>query len=499
MNLSKSKYCAGIQCPKILWMDKHIPEQFDQSTMDETRIATGHAVGELAKGYFGVYAEVPFDRTNIGGMISETRRLLEAGANVIAEASFSYDGNFCSVDILRKTDNGYEIVEVKSSTQPKDIYYDDMAFQYYVVMNNGLPVSKVSLMQLNNEYTRQGELDLQELFSLTDCTEVILRLQDDIGCAIAKMKSIATQDAEPKLDIGSHCKGCGYQAWCFRDLQQPNVYDIGFGMHGAKKDMAYQSGFVSFEDVFNSGTALNEMQLLQVKTAVLNQLPHMEPYSIRQFLNGLTYPLYHLDFETYQQAIPLWDGVKPYQQIPFQYSLHIQETPGAEPLHKEFLGKEGSDPRRAFAEWLCEDIPLGACVLAYSAGFEKGRIRELAELFPDLAEHLMNIHGGIKDLAEPFRKGYYYCREMGGSYSIKAVLPALFPDDPELDYAALNLIHNGSEAMNAFATLHEKTPTEIAGIREALLAYCRLDTLAMVRILDKLCKIVERKLHHEPA
>lgn len=288
--------------------------------------------------------------------------------------------------------------------------------------------------------------------------------------------------------------GCGYKAWCLRGLPRPSVFDIGFGIRSLKKDLAYEIGIISFEEIFNSDFPLNEMQLLQVKTAVLNLPPHIEPYSIRQFLNGLTFPLYHLDFETCQQAIPLWDGVKPYQQIPFQYSLHRQHKPDAEPFHKEFLGKEGTDPRRALAERLCADIPLGACVLAYSAGFEKGRIRELAELFPDLSDHLMNIHGSVKDLAEPFRKGYYYCREMGGSYSIKTVLPALFPNEPELDYSALNLIHNGGDAMAAFSTLHEKPAEDIAEIRAALLAYCRLDTLAMVRILDKLYEIVEREL-----
>lgn len=168
MYLSKSKYCAGIQCSKILWMDRNMPE-LDRSTVDETRIATGRAVGDFAKGYFGEYVEVPFDRANIGGMITQTRRLIDAGADVIAEASFLYDGNFCSVDILRKTDNGYEIVEVKSSIKFDDIYYDDMAYQYYVVTNSGLPVSKVSLMHLSSAYMRQGELDLQKLFTIRDC------------------------------------------------------------------------------------------------------------------------------------------------------------------------------------------------------------------------------------------------------------------------------------------------------------------------------------------
>jgi hypothetical protein len=453
-------------------------------------------VGDIAMGYFGEYSEVPFDRENIGGMIEETRRLLESGTKIIAEASFSYNGNFCSVDILRKVDGGYEIVEVKSSTGTEDddpadimdVYGPDLSYQYYILANCGLDVTKVSLMRMNKQYTRMDELDLQQLFILIDCTNHTLASQDMIAENIESIKAVAEQKDEPETTIGSHCKksDCAYRGWCFRTLPENNIFDIGWRMWGSKKDAAYQSGYVSFREVFDSPTKLSDQQLLQVKT-VLNDLPpHIDHYSIRQFLNDLTYPLYHLDFETCQQPVPLWDGVRSYQQIPFQYSIHIQDKPCSEPIHNEFLGKEGADSRRELAMRLCADIPQNVCVLAYSAPFEKGRINDLAEFFPDLAEHLMNIHSNIKDLADPFSKGYYYCREMGGSYSIKVVLPALCGGDPELDYHKLELIHNGSEAMKAFSNLHEQPPDEIARIRAALLAYCKLDTLAMVKILEKL-------------
>lgn len=492
MYLSKSKYCAGRQCPKILWMERNMPEQ--KAEQDDSRMKAGLMVGDLAMGYFGEFTEVPFDHKNMYGMIDETKRLLKAGTAVITEASFSYDGNFCSVDILRKVGGGYEIIEVKSSSgkdadEPDKItqeYLDDMSYQYFVVSHSGLAISRVSLMRLNREYIRHGELDLQRLFILTDCTGIVLNMQKDIPENMANIKTVATQADTPTFPIGSRCKGCAYKGWCFRNLPENNVFDIGWGMWGSKKDEAYSGGYVSFEDVLNSPTTLSERQLLQVKTVVNNLPPHIEPYSIRQFLNGLSYPLYHLDFETIQPTVPQWDGIKPYQQIPFQYSLHIQARPCAEPVHREFLAKEGEDPRRAVAERLCADIPKNVCVLAFNAGFEKGRLKELAGAFPDLSAHLLNIRNNVKDLADPFSKGYYYCCEMGGSYSIKVVLPALCGGDPEMDYHALDLIHNGSEAMNAFLNLHERPPEEIAKVRAALLAYCRLDTLAMVKIMEKL-------------
>ena len=197
----------------------------------------------------------------------------------------------------------------------------------------------------------------------------------------------------------------------------------------------------------------------------------------------LTYPLYFLDFESFQPAVPLYDDSHPYEQIVFQYSLHYITTAGGELKHKEYLAQPGEDPRRGVAEALCRDIPRNVCTLAYNMGFEKGRIKGLTELFPDLADHLMDIHDHIVDLMVPFQKRQYYCRAMQGSYSIKYVLPALFPGDPELDYHSLDGVHNGTEASAAFEKMGEMDPVERQKCRENLLKYCGLDTLAMVIML----------------
>ena len=175
-------------------------------------------------------------------------------------------------------------------------------------------------------------------------------------------------------------------------------------------------------------------------------------------MKNLSYPLYFLDFESFQPTIPLFDNSRPYEQIVFQYSLHYVEHEGGELKHTEFLAYPGSDPRRALAEQLCADIPLDVCTTAYNMGFEKGRIRGLAELYPDLREHLMNIHDHIQDLMIPFQKKWYYCRAMQGSYSIKYVLPALFPDDPTLDYHNLDGVHNGGEVSEMFAKMATMQP-----------------------------------------
>jgi len=494
MGLSKTKYCKGVQCPKILWMDTNMPEQFDRLVMNEKTLQTGAEVGDLAMSYFGEFSEVPYSE-DFNAMLTETQRLLETGATVITEAAFSYEDDFCLADILRRVQNGFELVEVKSSTgsafekpeKVKSIYIHDMAYQAYVLRKCGINLTKISVMLLNRDYVRRGELNLQELFALVDCTKIVNGLE--VENRIAEIKSTASQLTEPSAVIGSRCSTpyeCGYKNWCYRNLPVNNVFHIGWSMWGSKKDDAYRSGFVSFDEVLTGGVKLTEKQRRQIMSETDNLPPFIDCDAIRSFLSKIRYPLYFLDMETYMQAVPQWDSLSPYSQILFQYSIHIQENPHEETRHLECLCKEGIDPRREIAERLCADIPTDVCIMAYNTSFEKARIKELSLLFHDLEKHLMNLHDNMIDLAEPFRTGAYYCREMGGSYSIKSVLPALCPNDPELDYNALNLVHNGIEAMNAFCDLHTKTLEQIAETRKALLAYCKLDTLAMVKILGKL-------------
>ena len=229
----------------------------------------------------------------------------------------------------------------------------------------------------------------------------------------------------------------------------------------------------------------------QVETAYYDRQDEIEPDAIKDFLDTLSYPLYHLDFETFQQAVPEYDGLSPYSQIPFQYSLHIEQEDGTLE-HREFLAKEGADPRRAIAESLCRDFPTDVCVLAYNMSFERGVLQRLADYFPDLADHLLAIRDNIHDLMIPFQQQKYYSKAMQGSYSIKYVLPALCPGDPELDYHALEGVHNGSEASATFADMSNHSPEEIQTMRKNLLKYCCLDTLAMVKVLEKLREVVKR-------
>jgi len=477
-----------------------MPEQFDQSVVDTSLFEIGKHVGNLAKQYFGNFIEVSKTQTK-SQMMVETAKLMRKGTNVIAEGAFSYKSNFCMVDLLRKNEEGYDLIEVKSSTgsatdtakKVKEIYYDDIAFQTYVVTGNGFPIKNVLLMQLNKGYVRQGDLDIQDLFVLTDCTEQVNEMLPFVEARISYICALAEQQSEPDISIGSKCDSpyvCGFRKWCFRNLPQNNIFQIGWGMKGSLKDSAYSDGIITFQQVADSSVDLSEKQLRQISTTINKASVHIDKEAVSAFLDSVSYPLCFLDFETLQQPIPLWNNVSPYAQLPFQYSLHIRQSRDSSLIHKEYLAPAGHDPRRALAEQLCSDIPPNSCVLVFNMSFEKGQIRKLALLFPDLKDELDSIHDSIIDLASPFQSGAYYTPAMGGSYSIKSVLPALFPDDKELDYHSLNLVQNGNDAMKAYGSLPFKDSEEREAIQAALLAYCKLDTYAMVKILEKLYESV---------
>lgn len=488
--LSKSKYCKAVQCTKILWLDKYKPEVAIQ-TAKESVLENGTKVGELARKIFGAYINIDFNK-DLNIMVEDTRKLLKNKPNIITEASFNYNNNFCSVDILKNDVDGVEIYEVKSSTKIHDIYLDDASYQYYILKELGLNVKNVNIVYLNKEYFRNGELELNKLFNIEDVTNVAIKKQKEIKDKIEEINKYMSEnnEKEPQKDIDMYCFNpykCPYWQYCSRCLPTNNVFDIR-KMSLNRKMKFYKNSIIKFEDIAKE--KINPQYLEQVLFEINNKSPKIEIDKIKDFMQTLTYPLYFLDFETFQLAVPEFDGTNSYMQIPFQYSLHHVDDINGKLYHKEFLAESGIDPRRKLAEQLIEDIPYNACVLAYNMSFEKTVIKKLANYYEDLHEDLMKIHDNIKDLMIPFYNRDYYVKEMKGSYSIKSVLPALFPDDPELDYHNLPVVHNGGEASEAFLSLKNKSKDEQKEIRNGLLVYCELDTYAMVKLWEKFKKII---------
>ena len=491
--LSKSKYCKYVQCPKILWLKKYKPE-YAISTVKDSILENGTKVGELAKGLFGKYQNIEFDE-NLNVMLEKTKELLKNKPNIITEASFNYKNNFCSVDILKNDIDGVEIYEVKSSTEISSIYLDDASYQYYILTNLGLNVKKVSIVYINNQYIRSEELEIDKLFNIEDITDIAKSKQEEIKNnidMINKYMEEHDQNNEPITDIGLKCSepyDCEFWEYCTRDLPKPNVFDIAGGMRKSKKFEKYYEGKISFEDLQYED--LNPKYLEQIDFELHNLKPKIDVEAIRDIINSLKYPLYFIDYETYQLAIPEIKGTKPYQQLPFQYSLHIIQEKGAPIEHKEFLAEiNDKDFIRHFAESMIKDIPQNGSVIIYNKSFEPARNNEIARMYPDLKEEMDRINSNMVDFLEPFKQRKYYCKEMHGSASIKAVLPALYPNDPELDYHNLPVVHNGGEAQEAFLSLKGKSKEEQEKIRHGLLVYCELDTYAMVKIWMKFNEII---------
>ena len=376
--LSKSKYCSAVQCPKMLWLKKNKPEEFDDSVMNEAILETGNEVGDLAMGLFGDFVEVPFG--DLGEMLRITKELITAGEKIIAEASFSYNGLFCSVDVLKNQGgNQVEIYEVKSSTSVKDIYYDDAAYQCYVLTKRGYKVNRVCIVHIDNHYERFGELDIHKLFHTEDISSDVFALQPEVEQNLKNLEKYMQQKQEPCDGIGAHCFSpyeCGFFGYCTRELPNPNIFDVA-GARLSTKFKCYEKGLISFEDL-NTCDALSAGQYKQIEHELYNYPPYIDQVAIRKFLETLSYPIYFLDFESFQPAVPLYDHSKPFEQIVFQYSLHYIEHEGGELKHTEHLAYPGIDSRRALAEQLCRDIPLDVCTTAYNMGFEKGRIKGLA-------------------------------------------------------------------------------------------------------------------------
>lgn len=393
-------------------------------------------------------------------------------------------------DILKKNGDGWDIYEVKSSTELKDEYYEDVTFQYHLLTKAGMKVSNIYLVYINNQYERDVELELDKLFIVEDVTAIAMEKVENVGDEIKRIQGVVESVTEPETDIDEYCikpYECPCKAYCWRHIPEYSIFNLS-GMWKSKQFGHYKNGIITYEDLLANKIKLNNSHQIQIDSH-LNGSEVIVKDEIKSFLGMLSMPLYFLDFETFQQPVPLYCRLKPYEQIPFQYSLHYFDADGTTLLHKEFLGKEGIDPRRELAEKLVQDIPADACVVAYNMKFEKMIIKQLAERFCDLQAHLMKIHDNMKDIMIPFEKKHYYRREMKGSYSIKYVLPALYADNQDLKYEGLR-IKNGEEAMVAFANLHLKDAEEIEQIRKDLREYCKLDTLAMVKVWEKLVKMV---------
>lgn len=484
--LSKSLYLRGCQCHKSLWLYKHQPELKDAvDPALQARFDSGHAIGTLAHQLCPGGVEVPYEGLTHAEQLAMTKKLLAEGSTTIYEATFQHDGIFVKVDILHRGAAGWEILEVKESTDVKDVHRSDAAVQLYVLAGAGLEVTKVAIVHIDNTYVRRGDIEVQKLFAVEDITEEARAMQANIPDEVADMRAMIAGEM-PAIDIGPQCRDpydCDFHGHCWQHIPEDSVFDLR--ERGADKFALYGRGIIRQADV--PLDELNEKQRHQVEST-LKQVDTLDKGAVREFLGSLWHPLCYLDFETVNPAVPLFDGLRPYQQMPFQYSLRVQASAGAPLVHHEFLAQPGADPRRELTERLLREVPDGACIVAWNQVFEKKRLQELAEQFPDLAPRIWKLVDSFRDPMTLFRDRAVYLWQQKGSYSIKAVLPLLAPD---LSYDGME-VAAGDAAMSAYyAMCDAEDPQELARIRKALLDYCGLDTQGMVRIVERLRELTE--------
>ena len=468
------------RCLKRVWLEKNnksIVEKKDNDKLEET-IAIRSLARKLKDGgsliEYNNSKEVMVHKTEVA--IRENK--------IIYDAMFKYEDVYIKCDILEIDEDKFNIYIIKSKTKVEEKYYDELAIQCYVLEKLGYNVENVNIIYINNKYIRESELDINKLFNIENATEQVKNLVNEVSENVNLIKDAIKENIEPNIDISEYClkeKGskdasdCECRKYCFKHIPENSIFDIsGTYLKTPTKFKFYKDNIIEFKDLINvkklSDHAKKQVECELKGTKIVNK------EEISKFINELKYPLYFLDFETFMSVIPLYEGTKPYQQIPFQYSLHYKETEEAELNHYEYLAKENENCTREFAKKLIEDLGKNGSIVVYNKKFECSRISELADMYVDLSKDLLKLNERIVDLMDIFSKKHYYQKEMKGSFSIKYVLPSLFPNDEELDYNKLN-IQNGSMAMNVFPKLHLKEKEEIKQIREDLLKYGQLDTL----------------------
>lgn len=488
--LSKSKLIAYRQCPKRLWLQEHGPEPETEDTRAEHRFQLGHKVGDIAKLLYdperrGI--EINAQRDGFAAALAQSTARLNESAPLF-EAGLASEDVVAFADImLPTTSNGrivWKMVEVKSATGVKDYYRDDAAIQALVARKSGVPLSGMAIAVINSDWVYPGGGDYNGLLVEVDISEEAFGRAAEVEDWIAEAKVVLAQEREPERATGRHCGrpfSCEFRAYC--EAGEPKsetpVDWLPKLQKKEVKSLIETKAIIDMRDVPDD--VLTPVQR-RVKAATLTGRPFFDALGAARALAAHPLPALFLDFETVVLPVPVWAGTRPYEQIPFQFSLHRLEADGRL-THSEFLDLTGEDPARRFAEALVVACGNSEPIFVYNRAFEASRIRDAAERFPDLSQRLLPLIDRLVDLL-PVAVAHFYHPSQQGSWSIKKLLPAMAPD---LTYATLG-VQDGEMAMVAYREAVHPAATDArkAEIRQQLSDYCRLDTYAMVRVWQML-------------
>lgn len=485
--LSKSKLLAFRQCPKRVWLEIHRPDLLRNSAGTEARFRVGHLVGEIVRRIYdpeNAGALIDPNADGFGAAVERTVELLKSDKPVF-EASFTANGALAMADVMLPVSiNGeqtWRMIEVKSSTSVKDYHRDDAAIQAYIARASQVPLTAISVAHIDSTWVYPGQSDYAGLLVERDVSEEAFSRANEVAQWVSDAQKVAGDAKEPAISPGPHCTApfeCGFSRYCQSQERQPDFsIDLLPGrLSKLARTYIAEENISELRDLPDS--VLTERQL-RVKRHTLSGETFFDRTSSSTALADYSLPVCFLDFESIQFAVPIWKGTRPYQQIPFQFSLHRLTGSGAIE-QTAFLDLSGNDPSRSFSEALIAANRDGEAVFAYNASFEKSRITELAERFPDLAERLLAIGKRLVDLL-PIAQRCFYHPIQQGSWSLKALLPAVVPD---LAHHALDGVKDGNMAMDAYLeAIHNNTrAARKRQLEQQLIDYCQLDTYALVRI-----------------
>jgi predicted RecB family nuclease len=486
MRISKSKLMASSQCLKRLYWQVHEPELAAlPNAAAEAIIQQGREVGLLARQLCPGGTEVRSDR-GLDQAIRTTRELVaNPEVPAIFEGTFEHGGVLVRVDLLqRRRDKRWRLVEVKSSTDVKDHHVDDVAIQTRVVSRSGVDLASVCLAHINKNYVFDGgSIDVRRFFRIRNLTRKVQRLQPKLTFQLRSAFTVLAMPAAPDIKPGSHCSTpvvCEFFDRC--NPLRPDDH-VGYlpRIHASAVEELEGMGVQSIHDVPDD-FELSEIQR-RAATCVQTGGPWFDHEGLKAELAKLEYPLFFMDFESVNPCVPLFAGMRPYDHVPYQWSVHVQSHPGAQPQHYEFLAMDAGDPRRFFITSLCNVLGENGSIIVYNQQFESTRLSDLARWLPEFGERIENFQSRLWDLL-PIVRNHVYHPAFVGSFSLKSVLPALVPD---MTYCGMPIC-NGQEAGLAWQSVVRGSVDlrDRDRIRKALLGYCRQDTLALVRLVEML-------------
>lgn len=482
--LSKSRFVAGCQCLKRLYLQVHQPELAAQPDgAGDAIMEQGREVGLLARRLFPGGIEVD-GSGSLERAIRITNELLSnPEVPAIFEGAFRYQDVVVKTDVLQRKENRWRLVEVKSTTDLKEHHTEDVAIQSYVVSGSGVALGSVWLAHVNRDYTLTGEaVDPRQFFLFHNLTRRVQSLQPTVTLQLRSQFRALGMPSPPEIAPGPHCANpvvCEFFNHCNPPQPEDHICYLPRLQASAMEQLA-QMGVRSVQDI------PADFQLTEFQRRVCTAMQTGQPWfsaELKAEFQSLKYPLYFMDFETVNPAIPQFAGMHPYDHLPFQWSVHVQEQPGVTPEHFEFLAEDTRDPRKAFLSLLCQALGESGSIIVYNQQFESQRLWELAGWVPEYTESVRGIQRRLWDLL-PVVRNHVYHPAFGGSFSLKAVLPALVP---EMSYEGME-VSNGQAAGVAWEAMIGGSCSEVErqAKRKALLAYCGQDTLALVKLLERL-------------